>query len=167
MGENALKNIKKTFRFVLTLLVLGVLGYFICPLTLNIWSALQKYNDRISKQADYTKITTPLPPNVVEDICSKFNIIQNDSRCLPNSVVYGPDFFSDIKSYLSDIDKQQANSLMIQDKLGRYLVMCGDSDNNGNYRCRYDLRGDGIYPIFIYFTKEGNYYRVIANTGGS
>ena len=69
-----MRNIRKTFQFGLSLLVLFAIGYFICPLLCHIWTTLQNYNDRISRQSDYTKITTPLPRNAIEDICSKFNI---------------------------------------------------------------------------------------------
>lgn len=117
-----MRNIRKTFQLGLSLLALIAIAYFLCPLFFHIWTTLQNYNDRISRQSDYTKITTPLSRGVKEDICSKFNIDKSDSRCLPNSVVYGPDFFSDIKFFLAHVDEQQANVITIREKLGRYLV---------------------------------------------
>lgn len=145
----------------------GVMVYFILPLAIDIYTSLQIYNKRVKSQADYTKITTPLSRNVVEDVCSKFEIGSSDARCLPGSVAYGPDFFSDIKTYFRELPRQEATFETVQDKLGAYLVVCEDSDNEGYYRCWYDLRGDAKYSIVIYFTKDGYIDDVIANTGGS
>jgi hypothetical protein len=165
------KGIMKTHsRFTLIciiLLVCGVVLYLVYPVAIDIYTSLRNYNQRISEQLDYTKITTPLPRSTVDDICSKFDIGSNDARCQPDSIVYGPDFFKDIASYLYDLSKQESALNVVQDKLGTYLVRCGIPDNDGIHSCRYDLRGDGIYPIFIYFNKEGRIYRIIANTSGS
>jgi hypothetical protein len=159
-----------------TLIALGVLALGFCglafvvyvaPIAIDIYTSLRNYNQRIASQSDYTKITTSLPRNVVDDICSKFELETDDARCVPDSVVYGPDFFDHIKTYLNNLPDEEATLETVQDKLETYLVLCENPDNKGYYACRYDLRGDGIYPILIFFTKEDHIYRIIANTSGS
>lgn len=151
----------------LVVLICGVILFVIYPNAVDIYASLQNYRKRIADQADYTKITTPLPRDVVDDICSKFEIDQGDGRCLQDSVVYGPDFFPDILAYFKRLPRHEAQLETVHDKLGPYLESCDTPDNEGYYRCWYDLRGDGIYSVVIFFTKEGNIYRVIANSSGS
>lgn len=164
-------KLRNKVLITLGILVLGLcflaIGVYAVPLAIRVYTSLHNYNQRVAEQLDYTKITTPLPRNIVDDICSKFELEANDVRCVPDSVVYGPDFFHDIKVYLNGLPKHETAMDIVQDKLGAYLVRCGKPDNDGIYSCRYDLRGDGIYPIFVYFNKEGHIYRVIANTSGS
>lgn len=128
---------------------------------------LHAYREAAATRSDYTKITTPLPRKIVRDLCAKFDIDPSDPRCLPNAIVYGPDFFGDIKSYLEQLPQQDQTLVTIQNKLGPYLISCGEPDGKGRYVCTYDLRGDGIYGINVFFTKDNSYYRIIADTSGS
>lgn len=148
---------------VSSLCLVGVVVYVI-PIVIDIYTSLQGYSRRVDEFSDYTKFTTPLPRSVVNDICSKFEINRNDARCQPDSVVYGPDFFKDIVSYINGLPKQESALDIVQDKLGTYLVGCERKNNEGSYRCRYDLRGDDSYPIFIYFDRDGRVKRIIAHT---
>ena len=151
---------------VITLICLLV-AYFATSVAVRIFTSLKNYDERIARQSDYTKITTPLPNDVVEDICLKFEIKSDDPRCLPGSVAYGPDFFPDIKEMLRHLPREEATYQTVQDKLGNYLLMCEQPDNEGYYACRYDLRGDEIYPILIFFTEANTIYQVFADTSGS
>ena len=149
------------------LVVIGIAAIlvFLLPIAIDVYSSLRAYNARIAKSSDYTKITTPLSIDTAVDICLKFEI--EDKRCQKDAVVYGPDFFPDIKRYFAKLSGNEATFELVESKLGVYLVNCEQPANDGHYRCRYDLRGDGIYPLFVYFDKEGIYYRIIANTSGS
>jgi hypothetical protein len=131
------------------------------------YSAIKIHDTRVAESYDYTKRTTPLPQNVVDDICSKFALNQDDARCQPGAVVYGPDFFKDIKKYFNELPKQETIIPIADEKLGDYLVGCETSNSEGIYGCRYDLRGDNRYTIVIFFTKEGWLYRILAPIGGS
>ena len=162
-----MEKYRKTIVIGISTVVCVVILYFLVPLAVYIFTTLQIYNQRIARSYDYAKITTPLPISVVDDLCSKFDISPDDKHCLPNAVAYGPDFFEDIETYFQKLPHKDATFTTVQDKLGSYLVWCENPDNDGDYRCRYDLRGDGIYPILVYFTKENYIYRIIANIGGS
>ena len=161
---------KKTLKIIkigIGIFLCSVVLYFIIPIAVDIYTSLQNYNKRIASRPDYTEITAPLPRDVIDDLCSKFAISPSDIRCVPNSVAYGPDFFEDIKSYFKGLPHQDQTYTMVQKKLGVYLVSCEEPDKEGFYSCTYDLRGDGIYPIDVLFTKDDFYYRILASTGGS
>jgi hypothetical protein len=162
-----MKTKTRKIFFGILILMIAALIYLSMPVFIDIYTSLNKYNARMTQQADYTKITTALPKDVVNDLCQKFNINPNDKRCLPDSLAFGPDFFGDIKKYFKDVPQKEATAELVNSKLGKYMVMCDKVNREGSYECDYDLRGDGIYPISIYFTKDGYFYRIIADTSGS
>jgi hypothetical protein len=162
-----MKSIRKYFFISLVLLIGSIVAFYLIRFTVYIYTSLQQINARAVEQSDYTKITTPLSTDVTHDLCVEFEISLTDRRCQSGAVVYGPDFFPDIKSYLLALPKQDATYQTVEDKLGVYKISCEKPNNEGHYRCKYDLRGDGIYPIAIFFTKEGFYYEIIANTNSS
>jgi len=162
-----MKKIPGTVIISVGVLICIAFIYLAIPVVVRGYSSWQNYTTRIAKQSNYAKITTPLPVSAAEDICLKFEIDPEDARCLPGAIVYAPDFFIDIKVYIDTLPDEDATFENIQEKLEIYLISCENPNDEGHYRCRYDIRGDGIYPIFIYFTIDGHIYRVIANTGGS
>ena len=159
-----------TKRIVVSILgVVSVIAIcvFLLPIAIDVYSSLKAYNARIAKSSDYTKITTPLSSETLADICKKFELDKGDKRCQVNAVVYGPDFFDDITTYFRKVSKKDATFELVQSKLGSYFEDCDNPDNEGFYRCYYDLRGDGIYSIVVFFNKDNVYYRIIANVSGS
>lgn len=158
---------KRIIYIGVTVLACSVFSYFVIPAVVEAYTLLQRYNARVTERDDYTKHTPPLSPAVAEDICTKFELDPSDERCLPGAVVYGPDFFKDIRAYFRALPDQVVALQIAEEKLGTYLVSCESPDNEGVYRCEYDLQGDGIYSISIYFTKEGYMYRIMTNEGGS
>jgi len=146
----------------------AVVLYFVVPPVVEIYTGLQKYNaEQIANQTHYKEVTTPLPRSVVEDLCSKFGISPDDPRCLPDSVVYGPDFYTDLKAYFKGLPQEKQTFATVEEILGPYVMYCEEPDKEGDYDCTYDLRGDGKYRIGVFFTKDNYYYRVIATISGS
>jgi hypothetical protein len=161
-------------KLALSLFAISSLGlccllfvFYIRPLVLDIYRSLRSYNEHVTSQSDYTEITTPLSRDVINDLCSKFEISPDDPRCLADSVAYGPDFYEDIRDYFHALSPEEATKEEVQIKLGAYLESCESPDKDGNYVCWYDLRGDGIYHIVVFFNQYGYIYRFIANTSGS
>ncbi len=157
-------------RYVLVVpaaILIAVFFYYAVHFSTVIYNDVQVYKTRVADSYDYTKRTTPLPQGVIDDICLKFAIGPNDARCQPDAVVYGPDFFADIKKYFNELPKQEDIIPIVDEKLGAYLVDCSGSTKDGIYSCNYDLRGDGRYSVRIYFTKDGLFYQIMAPTGGS
>jgi hypothetical protein len=157
----------KTIMYLLIIVIVGALGYLTFTLASKIYADMSNYSERVKKSYGYTKITTPLSADTAKDICIKFQLKPDDSRCVENAVVYAPDFYKDIQRYFYDLPNELATFETVQEKLGEYLIRCSEPDNDGYYNCRYDIRGDGIYPIGIFFDKENYYYQIFANTGGS
>ena len=95
-----MKRIRRYFFISLMLLIGSIVAFYLIRFTVYIYTSMQQISARAVEQSDYTKITTPLPTGVAHDLCVEFEISPTDRRCQNGMVVYGPDFFPDIKSYL-------------------------------------------------------------------
>jgi hypothetical protein len=164
---------KKTiFILALTFLFFAFLIYFyILPVATTVYSDMKIYETRTAYRDDYTNFTTPLSKDVVDDICAKLDIEKTSKNCLPGAVVYGPDFFDEIKTYFRSLSNQEKNHNTVQNRLGTYLISCEPPVLNGRYKgyyiCKYDLRGDGSYPFYFKFDENDFIIETIANIGGS
>lgn len=160
---------KKTIALLgITFVIFVSLIYFyLLPVANTIYTDMKAYETRVAYRDNYKLHTTSLPKSVVEDICLKLGIESSIENCKSNAVVYAPELFDEIKTYFKDMPDQDKTYGTVQDKLGTYLVSCEKPDPDGYYRCRYDLRGDKVYPIFFLFDKDNFYYEIIANIGGS
>ena len=144
-----------------------VLFIYILPIATKVNASLKVYETQSAIKKDYKLHTTALPKSVVEDLCLKLDIKESSEQCQADAVVYAPDLFDEIKAYFKNLPKEDKTYDVIQDKLGAYLDYCAEPDPDGVYRCRYDLRGDDVYPFYIYYDKNGRYYDIIASAGGS
>lgn len=164
---------KKTiFILALTVLIFVSLIYFyVLPVATTVYSDIKRYETRTAYRDDYTNFTTPLSKDVVDDICAKLNIEKTSKNCLPGAVVYGPDFFDDIREYFQNISSQPSTDSIVREKLEEYEVACSSLIKTGNgfeyYECDYDLSSDGIYHIVFLFYKDGRIFRIMDNRGGS
>ncbi|MBI9049673.1 MAG: hypothetical protein JEZ00_09655 [Anaerolineaceae bacterium] len=113
--------------------------------------------------------TTPLPVEVIEDICSQFELGENDKRCKSDAIVYAPDFFEPIVDHFKMKDGKWSTYDEVQEKLDKYQVRIEPpsrrADGSEYYRVWYDLRGDGIYPIVMRFDSEDKLYKISASIG--
>jgi hypothetical protein len=150
----------------LVVLVVLLLVYGL-PIVTKVRADLKARETQVAYRNDYKLHTTPLSADVIDDICSKLNIQESSESCQPDAGVYAPDLFDEIKTYFNNLPDHDKTYDIVQEKLGVYLDYCGKPYPNGDYRCRYDIRGDYVYPIFFHFDKNGMYYRIIANIGGS
>ena len=158
-------------KFAVSIIALAIfvvlLFTYVLPFISKVYTGLAAYETRVAYRDDYTLHTTPLSVDTVHDICLILNIEVSSEHCQPDAIVYAPDLFDEIKTYFRNLDDQDRTYDNVQDKLGLYLDYCVKSDSNGSRTCIYDLRGDGVYPIFFDFDKNGVYYQITANTGGS
>jgi hypothetical protein len=160
---------KKTITILgIGLVILASLVYFyVLPIANEVYSGMKLYETHVAYRDDYKMHTTPLSQNVVDDLCLKLEVKATSENCESGVVVYAPELFDEIKTHFINLPDQDKTYNIVQNKLGSYLVECEQPDPDGDYRCRYDLQGDKIYPVFFYFDKDGFYWRIIANTGGS
>lgn len=140
---------------------------FLLRFTVYIIGGLQNYYVRLEARPHYSEIASPLTREVIDDICTKFELDEADTRCSQDSIAYAPDFFEDIRSYFKELPDQEANYKTAHEKLGKYLDSCELVNREESYRCNYYLGKVHIFPIGIYFNKEGYIFRIIANTDGS
>lgn len=113
--------------------------------------------------------TTPLSQEVVQDICIQFSLPAGDKRCQPGVTVYAPDFFQTITDYFRKKDDNWSTYEEVQVKLGKYQYelekpLTGYDESEG-FRAWYDLRGDQVYPIAMWFNSDGRLYRISASIG--
>jgi hypothetical protein len=141
--------------------------FFLIYLSITVYTDIKALEARVAESCDYTKRTTPLSQKVINDVCLKFVLNPNDRRCQPGAVVYGPDFFPDIEKFFKELPKQEIIVPIVDEKLGAYLVNCEKVTKTGDYRCKYDLKGDGRYSIAIYFTVDGMFERMLDPVCGS
>lgn len=150
------------------LVILGVLLFvYVLPVVTKVRAGLKAYETHVAYRDNYKLHTTPLATDVVADLCLKLNITESSEHCQPNAVVYAPDLFDEIKTYFKNLPDKDKTYDTVQDYLGSYLVSCHKTTSDGHYACKYDLRGDSIYPIAFFFNENDTYFRIIANTGGS
>jgi hypothetical protein len=164
-----MKLSKKTTTVLMfaTLTAVSLIYFYVLPVVSTVYSDIKEYRTQTAYRDDYTNFTTPLSKEVVNDICAKLNIEETSKNCLPGAVVYGPDFFDEIKMYFNEFPAEKKTYESVGNILGTYLVLCDTKSSQGDFGCYYDLRGDKRYEILFLFDKNGFYYDVIANTGGS
>ena len=140
-----------------------VLFAYVLPIVTKVRADLKAYEPHVAFRYDYVLYTTPLPISVVEELCLNLGTKEPGENCQPNNVVHAPDLFDEIEAHFKNLPDREKTYDVVQAKLGAYLDYCEKPDPDGDYRCRYDLRGDDVYPVFFYFDKNGMYYRIIAN----
>ncbi|MBN1370926.1 MAG: hypothetical protein JW987_03120 [Anaerolineaceae bacterium] len=123
------------------------------------------------RAADYKSKTSPLSAEVVQDLCNKLDLPAQDWRCQPQAIVYAPEFFDDIKSYLRNLPRTSSNQAEVDALLGDYKIQCSTPQQyrytSVAYDCLYDIHGDSVSIIAVDFTKDGTIEHVSASTGGS
>ncbi len=108
--------------------------------------------------------TSPLSDSVIIDLCNKMDIPIDDPICKPGAIVYGPDFYQHIRrELLSDA----TNFDEVERLLGDYKISCESPqklyDGSSYYLCDYDIRGDRVYLISVFFDDNDTVFRIISD----
>ena len=160
-------------------LVLVVLGFSLlvmvglCSLsTLKILEIKQEVDQIATERADYKKHTDPLGPETVTDLCQRLDIQEGDPRCQPNAVVYGPEFFPEIRAYVRNLPNALRTQTEMEKLLGPYKGDCEKAVTPmlgpTTYRCDYVLNQDGPIGVAITYKEDGTIYNTIYfGSGGS
>jgi hypothetical protein len=158
-------NLKKIIIATLAAIV-GLLVFFICAIAARgtltgLWDVPAKLNWR--------EKTTPLDPVVARDLCVAFSLSSDDERCQPDSVVYAPDFFDIIRETFAPNNGAWATYDDVQEKIGKYQYKfeppVTQADGITYFVVGYDLRGDGIYTIGMFFYGDGRLFRIVTDIG--
>lgn len=118
------------------------------------------------RKPDLSKYTTPLTSEVVQDICEQF-AVKEAELCKQTGPVYAPDFFPMI---LSSFQREVSTRRDVEAKLGRYEYACEpptyvSSLDASYYRCSYDLNGDRVFPVVMWYYENDVLWQVTATIG--
>ncbi len=109
-------SLRKLIKFVLVI-ISGVLalvaGLFITTTLVLTWSSAKDYLTWKDK-------TTPLPHEVVEDLCQKFELTETDERCQEGATIYAPEFFDVIKDAFTPLQDRVPGYDDVESKLSEY-----------------------------------------------
>lgn len=118
--------------------------------------------DRLTRPQVH-ELTSPLAPGVIQNLCQKLDLAEGDPLCQPGATAYAPDFFPAVRaSFEPGITTYDD----VQGKLGRYLYkrepLVIQADGTRYFVCRYDFKGDRVFPVVFFFTGEGVLKRIFA-----
>lgn len=112
------------------------------------------------------EVTSPLEAAVVQDLCQKLGLSEDDPLCQTGVVVYAPDLFPAVKK---SFEPGVATYDDVQENLGDYLYLreplVTQADGTAYFVCRYDFNGDRVFPVVFFFTDEGVLERIFATVG--
>jgi len=112
------------------------------------------------------EVSSPLETAVVQDLCQKLALAEDDPLCQPGAVVYAPDFFPAVRTTFQPGITTYDD---VQEKLGDYQYKKGQLvtqvDGTKYFVCDYDFNGDRVFPVGFFFTDEGILKRVFATVG--
>lgn len=121
-------------------------------------------------QLSWRNRTAPLRAEVIRDLCQKFNLSDKEFRCKTDAVVYAPEFFQTIRRDFIHSNGETVTYDYVQEKLGRYQYECSPmiTERTGAeyFICSYDLQGDHVYPIGIFYYSNGYLWRFFASALG-
>jgi hypothetical protein len=147
---------------IIIVLLIGAAAWVCGPVLLGTAYGLSAIPDMLNWRAR----TSPLEAPVVEDICAKLGLPAVDPRCQPGAVAYAPDFFRDITSRYREHDGIFSTYDEVQKVLGgyqyRYDPVVTTGDGLSYFRAHYDLKGDRVFPITMFFYEDGRVFRIIA-----
>jgi len=146
--------------------LLAAAGVFLCLLLL--YGTVLIVGEQIARHPVH-EVTTPLKPEVVQDVCRALDLPEADPLCKPGAVVYAPDFFPRIKKAFKPGVTTYDD---IQEKLGKYQYKCEDpvyypSLEQTYFWCDYALNEDHVFPFSFAFTEDRVLSRVVADGGGA
>ncbi len=159
-------KIAKIISIAFGVLILVLLMGFIClPGIIGAFIGLSDIPDMLNWKSH----TSPLSQDVIDDLCLQFNLSANDPRCQTGARVYAPDFFSVIRATFQPKNGPWATYEEVQKRLGKYQFLYEPPVTTGNgFTCfvaHYDLRGDQVFPIIMFFYADGKLWRLIADIG--
>ena len=83
----------------------------------------------------------------------------------PGAVVFAPDFFPAVRVQFKAGESAYDD---VQDRLGSYQYQKGptvtQADGTVYFRCRYDFKGDRVFPVVVSFSEDGVMKRLFATT---
>jgi hypothetical protein len=163
--RKAMKVARKVAVAFGIIILVGGIGLACLPTIAGAVIGLWDIPDKLNWRAH----TSPLSQDVTDDLCLKFKLPSNDPLCQPGSRVYAPDFFNVIRATYQPKNGSWATYDEVQQKLGKYQFLYEPPVTTGNgftyFVAHYDLKGDQVFPIVMFFYADGRLWRLIADVG--
>jgi hypothetical protein len=100
--------------------------------------------------------TSPLPLETIDILCNNFEIDENHKLCDGEKDIYSWDFSDIFQDSLLPKEGNPATYEEVERTLGVFKYECEpvvhQADGLSYFRCSYDLIGDRIHHISIYFS---------------
>lgn len=154
-----MKRIWKYFLIIVLIVILAIGGLVVMGFS----QMLDAFND---KTEDYKRNTTPLSEDVKQDICEKLNISEMDWRCQVGNPVYAAEFSPEVGSFLKSIQGEKTAFEQVQNMLGMYRYTGQVDEYQYPIVYSYDLRGDGVCRMSVWFNADGSIYDAMVKCGG-
>jgi len=150
------KNLPKMVKIIFVILAVPV-GCFLATICIETFVlTLVSHQQTVA----WRRSTSPLPEQVVEDLCNKMSLPPEDRLCTSDEIM-APDFYPIIRK---TFPPGEATYEEIQTVLGDYLwekePLSPLGDGQKYYRVSYDLRGDRASTILYYFYENGLSFQV-------
>jgi hypothetical protein len=131
--------------------IILLLGALMCVLLCVLTTPIRKQRNRERTNA----YTIPLQSVVAQDLCSKLDLPETDSRCKAGAVVYATDFFHDIgRPFELNVSTYED----VQALFDKYQFDCESrvttADGYSYFICDYDFTGDQVYWVSFMFSGE-------------
>jgi hypothetical protein len=158
-----------SFKKIVIVTIAAIVGLFLLLISfiavrgvlIGFWDVPEKLN--------WKEKTTPLDPTIVRDLCMAFSLRLDDTRCQPDSIVYAPEFFDVIRETFAPSTGTWATYDKVEGKIGKYQYKLEppvtQADGTTYFVAKYDLRGDQVFPIGMFFDGNGNLFRIVTDIG--
>ncbi len=150
------------------ILILAIVGFGIYIAIVASADLRQLDQKKETAIANNIKNSIPLKAEVIQDMCQKLKLPENDKRCQPGMIVHDVDFYEDIRRYFQALPKEKTTQAEVDRILGPYLVECSPFPENANayFSCTYDLSDNNLYPIVVEYDIERK-IKILVTTPGS
>lgn len=152
-------------RHAIKVLIVYVVGLLSIPACMFLLVVASTVVGHLTRPKVY-EVTTPLEEEVVQDLCQKLALAEDDPLCQVGAVVYAPDFFPAVRA---SFQRGVTTYEDVQEKFGEYQYerqsLVTQADGTAYFMCGYDFNGDRVFPVWFSFTKESILERVFATVG--
>jgi hypothetical protein len=169
-------NSKKETKMTPTIKTLKILIFILCSVIVLFSSILIIGNiDTYIHRNDWKDRTSPLPVLTIRTLCKNFELANTSPLCEENKNIYSRDFYKAIIAYFRPYENEKntvgtATYSLVEENIGEYKIKCEsvttNSDGFSNFRCFYDIRGDNVFIMVIWFTYPDNLvFRIMTPMG--
>jgi hypothetical protein len=155
-------SLGKTSR--MTRYVLGCMGISVVGILVIVLYVI--YMRSLPPKYPWREQTSPLSKEVLQDLCNRFSMAANDTRCADTAIVYADEFFPLIKEKFPKAQStyDEVNRLLKPYETKRQPLFT-QAEGKNYLTVTYDFTGDRINEVIFMFTESGQVFDVIFRYG--